>query len=64
MKLIESYEIHEQLNKKIFDGEKLKPEVREKILDIVDEFIDNLWIKIDVLDIQLLGSNASYNYTD
>ena len=59
-----SIEIHDQLNQKLFDGEKLKPEIREKILEIVDEFLDNLWVKIEPLDIQLLGSNASYNYTE
>ena len=64
MNLQESFEIHEQLNPKLFSDDKLKPEVRKRIIDIVNEFVDNLWIKIDVLDIQLLGSNASYNYTE
>lgn len=60
----ESFELHKQLNQKIFDGDTLKSDVREKILEVVDEFVDNLWIRIDPLDIYLLGSNASYTYTD
>ena len=56
-------EIHDILNPKLFSGDKLKPEVREKINDIVDAFIDSLTIKPDVLDVELVGSNASYNYT-
>ena len=64
MNLQESFELHNELNPKLFKNEKLKPDIRQRILDIVDEFINTLWIKIDVLDIQLLGSNASYNYTD
>lgn len=64
MNLQESFELHNELNPKLFQDDKLKPEIRQRILDIVDEFLDSLRIKIDVLDIQLLGSNASYNYTD
>jgi predicted nucleotidyltransferase len=44
----------------------LKPEVVEKINEIVDTFLDSLAednIKIDVEDIILVGSNVSYNYT-
>lgn len=62
--LKESFEVHNELNPKLFQDEKLKPEIREKILEVVDTFVDNLWIKPDILDVQLLGSNASYNYTN
>lgn len=63
MQLNEKLEIHEQLNQKLFDGDQLRPDVLEKINDIVNTFIDSLWIKPKVLDVQLVGSNASYNYT-
>jgi len=67
IKLIEAIEKHETLNKKLFteDG-LLKDKVRDKMLEIVDEFISDLKeqeIKIKVDDILFIGSNASYNYT-
>ena len=65
--LEEDIEKHDQLNPKLFDeGNKLKPEVREKIFEIVKEFTDGLTqdnIKFDISDIILVGSNCSYNYT-
>ena len=55
------------LNKKLFaQDDQLKEKVRNKMLEIVDEFLADLAnqnIKIKVDDILLIGSNASYNYT-
>lgn len=56
--------IKDTLNPKIWKDNKLDTKVRQKILDIVSEFTENLAIQISVLDIYLLGSNASYNYTE
>lgn len=64
--LEEDIEKHDELNPKLFDGDKLKPEVQEKMLAIVDEFISVLeekQITLEIEDILFLGSNASYNYT-
>jgi hypothetical protein len=64
--LIETIEKHAELNPKLFDGNKLKPEVRQKILEIVDEFVDDLTsdeVDFNIEDIILIGSNVSYNYT-
>lgn len=66
--LKEAVEIHDQLNPKIWDDDKeLRPEVRAKILQIVDKFqsqllVDKVELKIE--DIYILGSNANYNYTE
>lgn len=58
---------HTRLNPKLWTAdEKLKPEVEEKIKQIVDIFLNGLLedeIKINVKDILIIGSNASYNYT-
>lgn len=67
--ITEALEIHDELNPKLFNqNDKLKPDVRQKILEIVDEFLDNVENMTDIilnpLDIYLLGSNASYNYTE
>lgn len=65
--LTEAVEKHSTLNSKLFTKEEvLKETVRKKMLEIVDEFVDNLReqnIKIKIDDILLVGSNASYNYT-
>lgn len=67
LQLIESIEKHETLNSKLFTKEEaLKDRIREKMLEVVDEFLGNLKeqdIEIKVKDILLIGSNASYNYT-
>lgn len=63
----EDIEKHEELNPVLFDeNAKLKPEVKEKINEIVDEFLKEFAevdVTLDVQDIILTGSNASYNYT-
>ena len=67
IKLVESVEKHNTLNSKLFTkDEMLKDKVRDKMLEIVDEFLADLKdqdIKIKVDDILFIGSNASYNYT-
>ena len=63
----ESVEKHDELNQDLFDGDTLKPEVKDKLLEIVDKFKSNLKednIELDIIDILFVGSNASYNYTD
>lgn len=66
--LNEAVEIHDELNPKIWTKEKeLIPEVRAKILQIVDKFksllaVDEVELKVD--DIYLLGSNANFNYNE
>lgn len=62
----EDIEKHEELNPKLFDGSKLKPEVRQKAIEISDELIKTLEeaeIPFKLKDLVLTGSNASYNYT-
>ena len=65
--ILENIEKHDVLNPKLFtDKETLKPEVKNKINEIVNEFVDMLAedeIKINIKDIILVGSNVSYNYT-
>jgi len=64
--LEEDIEKHDTLNPVLFDGEELKPEVKEAIQKIVDTFIEELKedeINFNLKDIVLLGSNVSYNYT-
>lgn len=60
-------EIHDKLNPKIFRNEnEMIPEVRERLLEIVEEFLSTIDenFEFNIFDIRLVGSNASYNYTD
>ena len=66
-RLIEKMELHDTLNPKFWENDQLIPEVEEKLDDIIDQFIlelQNNDIPIKVLDARLVGSNASFNYTD
>ena len=66
MQLLEDIQIHDTLNPKIWNvtTKQLLPDVRNKIIDIVDHFEDYIEVPIEIVDIQIVGSNASYNYTD
>jgi hypothetical protein len=56
--------IQDELNPVLWSNNKLRPEVKEKIMDLVNVFQDTLDIPLTILDINIVGSNASYNYTD
>lgn len=64
MKLIEEFQVHNELNPKLFKDDKLIDEVRDKIIEIVLNFEKYIKVPISIVDIQLVGSNASYNYTE
>ena len=64
--LDEDIEKHGILNPKLFENDELKPEVKEAIEKIADEFVQELaadGVTFDLKDIVLIGSNVSYNYT-
>ena len=64
--LEEDIEKHEELNPLLFEDDELKPEIKEAIEKIVNQFVEDLktdGVKIDVKDVILVGSNVSYNYT-
>ena len=52
--LNESVEVHEELNPKLWDGEELKPEVKEKLNQIADEFLKYIEIPLNIVDIEIL----------
>lgn len=65
--ILKSFEPQNDLNPKIWDkkGESyvMKPDVRERLLEIANEFIDFLKIEIVITDIVLTGSLANYNWS-
>lgn len=66
--LQEDIEKHDILNPKLWNEDgTLKEEVHDKILEIVDDFLEGLkndGIKFNLKDVKIVGSNCSYNYTD
>lgn len=56
---------NEILNPKIWNGDgTLKPGVAEAIQNVVNQFVDDLNVPIDIVDVRIVGSNASYNYSE
>jgi predicted nucleotidyltransferase len=55
---------HDQLNPKLFDGEEMRPEIRQGLLKIADHFKEFIGVELDVIDITVSGSNAAYSYTN
>lgn len=61
-RLTEALEVHDTLNPILWDGMELKRDVFDKLLEIAHTFVDNLNFPLDVVDIRIVGSNASFNY--
>lgn len=51
------------LNPKIWDGSRMKSEVRGALLRIAEDFKNFLDVPVQVLDVVITGGNANYNYT-
>lgn len=65
MLLLEAVEVHETLNPKLWNNDNtLKTEVYQKLYDIAQEFIKFIEIPLNIVDIEIVGSNASYNYNE
>lgn len=60
----EKFEVHDTLNPKLWNEDKLRPEVSVKIAEIVQQFISTCDIPLHIVDIHIVGSQASYNYTE
>ena len=61
--ILESRFYQSELNKSFWDDFKFDEEVRLKLLRIAQDFYEDLDIDIPILDIQLTGSLANYNWT-
>lgn len=63
---LSTFESKDSLNPAIFDSEndKMKIDVRQSLLDIANDFFEDLGLKIEYEDILLVGSNANYNWSE
>jgi hypothetical protein len=63
-KLSDAVAFHKELNPRLWEDEKLDPEVREQLLLIAEDFVEYLGISnLKVRDVTISGSNAAYSYT-
>lgn len=56
-------EFNRELNPKLFSKGKLRPEVKEKLMAIAQDFKKYCEVEFPVDDIQITGSQVSYHYT-
>jgi hypothetical protein len=56
--------INKQLNPKIWQDQRLNPEVIRKLKDIAQAFEEFVGIELDVIDYTVTGSNANYTWTE
>jgi hypothetical protein len=64
-KIIKSFNVKKELNPKFWnDNKKLNPEVRERLLEISEEFIGFLKVPVVVDDILFIGSLTNYGWSD
>jgi 8-oxo-dGTP pyrophosphatase MutT (NUDIX family) len=63
--LDDAVKFHDRLNPRIWDErEQMRPEVRERLLTIANDFREFLGVRdLDLEDITISGSNAAYTYT-
>lgn len=63
-RLSDAVHFHDELNPAVFTGDTMKPNVREQLLLIAEDFVEHLGIQhLDVEDITISGSSAAFSYT-
>lgn len=56
--------VNRKLNPKLWKGDKLDPEVAEKLIKIAQAFEEFIGVDLDVSDYTITGSNANYTWTE
>lgn len=59
----DSFTMHSELQPEIWQETRMWPEIRARLLEIVDDFIEGLEIEVPVEDVRLTGSLANYNWS-
>jgi hypothetical protein len=58
------FKMQDNLNPKVWDGDKLKPEIRKNLLKIADDYFNGLELEgVDIEDVTFTGSLANYNWS-
>ena len=61
--VLDSFGLQAELNPVAFEGDVMIAEIRERLLEIAQDFLDGIDFKMDVEDITLTGSLANYNWS-
>ncbi len=61
---IKSFYIKEELPQKVWDGFKIKSDIKEQLITIGQDFFDKTEINTQVKDIVLCGSLCNYNWSE
>jgi len=56
--------VNRRLNPKIWDSDDLRPEVRDKLIEIASAFEEFIGVDLDIIDYTITGSNANYTWTE
>tara|TARA_Y100000296_G_scaffold84437_1_gene117774 strand:- start:41 stop:817 length:777 start_codon:yes stop_codon:yes gene_type:complete len=62
---LSSFEVKDELNQMVWVRERLDPKVREKLLEVVDDFFYELELEdVEILDVIFTGSLANFNWSE
>ena len=59
----ETFEMQAELQPEIWVDNQMWPEVRQRFLEIVEDFLDGLDVNVPIEDVRLTGSLANYNWS-
>ena len=59
----EGFRIHDELEPQIWKDEELKPNIKDRLMEIAEDFIDNLSFNVNLKDVRFTGSLANYNWS-
>ncbi len=62
---LSSFKVKDELNQMVWVRERLDPKVREKLLEVVDDFFDEFGLEgVEILDVIFTGSLANFNWSE
>ena len=63
-KIVKSFKPKDELSPQIFEGDKMREDIRKRLLEISDEFIETFGVEFFIHDIVLTGSLSNYNWSN
>jgi hypothetical protein len=62
--VVAGFKLKDELDNNVWDSENiLKGNIRRNLIEIASDFIESLDIEVDVLDVNITGSLANYNWS-
>ena len=63
-KIVKSFKPKDELSPQIFEEGKMREDIRKRLLEISDEFIETFGVEFFIHDIVLTGSLSNYNWSN